>query len=81
MKKVKNRKHPGQACNCRFSYTGTWELVNLLVGTKNFSYHICYEIIGRRQNKIPTLKSRLQETDRQWIDRTEQYAGKEECIK
>ena len=27
---------------CRFSYAGTWELVNLLVGTKNFSYHICY---------------------------------------
>ena len=28
---------------CRFSCTGTWEVVNLFVGTKNFSYHICYE--------------------------------------
>ena len=27
----------------RFSYAGTWKLVNLFVGTKNFSYHICYE--------------------------------------
>ena len=33
---------------CRFSYAGTWELVNLFVGTKNFSYHICYENIGRK---------------------------------
>ena len=33
---------------CRFSYAATWELVNLFVGTKNFSYHICYENIGRK---------------------------------
>ena len=37
---------------CRFSYAGTWELVNLFVGTKNFSYHICYENIGGKPNKI-----------------------------
>ena len=35
--------------NCRFSYAETWELVNLFVGTNNFSYHICYENIGRKQ--------------------------------
>ena len=30
------------------------ELVNLFVGTKNFSYHICYKNIGieRKHNKI-----------------------------
>ena len=50
---------------CRFSYTRAWELANLFVGTKNFSYHICYENIGRKHNKIPTLKSR----DRQSMDR------------
>ena len=38
---------------CLFSYAGTWELVNLFVGTKNFSYHTCYE---KKQN-------RSQETD------------------
>ena len=27
-------------------YAGTWELVILFVGTKNFSYHICYEYIA-----------------------------------
>ena len=27
----------------QFSYAETWELVNLFVGTKMFSYHICYE--------------------------------------
>ena len=36
----------------RSSYAGTWELVNLFVGTKDFSYHICYENIGRIHNKI-----------------------------
>ena len=40
---------------CGFSYAGTWELVNLFVGTKHFSYHICYESIGGKHN---TLKSR-----------------------
>ena len=44
---------------CRFSYAGTWELVSLFVGTKNFSYHICYENIGLKHYKI--LQS--QETD------------------
>ena len=34
----------------RFSYAGTWELANQFVGTKNFSYHICYETIGRKHN-------------------------------
>ena len=64
---------------CRFSHAGTWELVNLFVGTKRFGYDICYENIGRKHNKI--LWS--QETDRPWLDRTEQYqyASKEECIK
>ena len=28
---------------CHFSYARTWELVNLFVGTKHFTYHICYE--------------------------------------
>ena len=51
---------------CRFSYAGTWELVNLFVGTKHFSYHTCYENIGRKQNKILWHpKSR----DRQTMDR------------
>ena len=43
---------------CRFSYVGTWELVHLLLGTKNFSYHIFCENIDRKRNKISTLKSR-----------------------
>ena len=38
--------------NCRFSYAGIWELVNLSVGTKHFSYHICYENIGQKHSKI-----------------------------
>ena len=63
--------------NFRFSYAGTWELVNLFVRTKSFSYHICYENIERKHNKI--LWS--QETDSPWTDRTGQYASKEECIK
>ena len=65
--------------NCRFSYAGTWELVNLFVGTKYLSYHSCYENIGkgRKHNKI--LWS--QERDIPWTDRPEQYASKEEYIK
>ena len=27
----------------KIPYAGTWELVNMFLGTKNFSYHICYE--------------------------------------
>ena len=38
--------------NCRFSYAGTWELVNLFVRTKKFIYHICYENISRKHNEI-----------------------------
>ena len=33
--------------HCRFSYSGTWQLVNQLVGTKMFSYHIRYENIAK----------------------------------
>ena len=36
---------------CCFSYAGTWELVNLSVGTKNVIYHICYENIRRKTTK------------------------------
>ena len=41
---------------CRFSYAGTWELVNLFVGTKNVSYHICYENIGQKTEKYSEVK-------------------------
>ena len=64
------------SCYCRFSCAGTWELVNLFLRTKNCSYHICYENIGRKHNKILWSQDR----DRPWTDRTEQYASKEECI-
>ena len=40
---------------CRFSYAGTWELVNLFVRTKNFSCHICYENIGQKIAKSKYL--------------------------
>ena len=53
---------------CRFSYGGNCELVNLFVGTKNFSYHICYENICGKHNKIYTLKSRFKR-QRQTMDR------------
>ena len=53
-----------------------WELVNLFAGTKNFSYHICYDNIGWKHNKILWN----QETGSSWTDRTEQYTSKEECI-
>ena len=43
----------------RFSYAGTWELVNLFVGTKKFSYHIFHENIGRKHSQ---LTARLHET-------------------
>ena len=59
----------------RFSYAGTWELVNLLE-QKMFGYHICYENIGRKQQN--TLRS--QDKDRSWTDRTDQYASEEDCI-
>ena len=42
--------------NRRFSYAGTWELVNLFVGTKNVSYHICYENIGQKTEKYSEVK-------------------------
>ena len=63
---------------CRFSYAGTWGLVNLFVGTKTFSCHIYYENISRKNSKIKILMS--QETDRPWTDRTEQNASKQDCI-
>ena len=65
------------SCYCRFSCTGTWEIVNLFLRTKNCSYHICYENTGRKHNKILWSQDR----DRPWTDRTEQYASKEEFIK
>ena len=40
------------SCYCRFSCAGNWELVNLFLRTKNCSYHICYENIGQKHNKI-----------------------------
>ena len=43
----------------RFSYAGTWELVNLFVGTKNFSCHICYENIGRKHREQTELNNML----------------------
>ena len=34
------------------------------MGTKKFSHHTCYENIGRKHNKIPTVKSKYRpETD------------------
>ena len=32
-----------EICQLPFSYAGTWELVNLFVGIKIFTKHICYE--------------------------------------
>ena len=47
------------SCNevtyCRFSNAGTWELVNLFVGTKKISYHICYEKMGRKMSSCVGL--------------------------
>ena len=63
---------------CRFSYAGTWGLVNLFVGTKTFSCHISYENIDRKNSKIKILMS--QETDRPWTDKTEQNASKQDFI-
>ena len=36
----------------RFSYAEIWEVVNLFVRTKSFTYHICYENKVRKHNKI-----------------------------
>ena len=49
------------ATNCRFSYAGT-ELDNLFVGTKNFSYHTCYENIAKYSRVMH------QQIDRPWKD-------------
>ena len=49
--------------HCRFSYAGTWELVNLFVGTKYF-----YENMAEKIAKYSRVKGQ--------IDRTEQYASK-----
>ena len=32
-----------RVAQCRFSYAEIWELLDLFVRTKIFSYHICYE--------------------------------------
>ena len=58
--------------NCRFSYARTWELVNLFVGTKNFSYHICYENIGREHNIGKYLLKRQRESKKEFIKWNEQ---------
>ena len=76
---IKNSASRTQTYYCRFSYAGTWELVNLFIGTKN-SYHICYENIGRKHNKI-LWSQETDMTDHGGTDTTEQYASKEECIK
>ena len=44
---------------CCFSYAGTWELVNLFVGTKNFSYHFCYENIAKYSRVKRQIMDRL----------------------
>lgn len=46
---------------CRFSYAKTLELLNLLEGTKCFSYHIYYENLAKystvkRQARQPKAK-------------------------
>ena len=61
MKKHGTEKSLFGLFNCRFSYAGTWELVNVC-RDKNFSYHICYENIDGKQQNTP--KSR----DRQTMD-------------
>ena len=64
---------------CRFSYAGTWELVNLFVGTKNFNDRICDKNIDSKNSKI--LKSLETETGLTFTDAAEQYVSQEECIK
>ena len=55
---------------CLFSCPETWELVNLFVKTKNFSYHICYENIAK-YSRVKRQTGHGQ---------TEPYASKEDCI-
>ena len=44
-------------------FAGAWEVANPFFGTKNFSYYICYEYIGRKYNKtLWHLKSRDRQT-------------------
>ena len=67
--------------NCLFSYAGTWELVNLFVGTKNFIQYICYENIGQKlQHKHESRDIHRQNMDRQNC-KICQYASRVECIK
>ena len=44
--------------NCRFSYVESWELLNLFIRTKKFSYHICYE----KQSSIEAIFSAFSTT-------------------
>ena len=59
---------------CHFSYAETWELLNLFVGTKIFSYHICYENLA----KYSRVKAKVL---RLFSAKTDQYACEEACIK
>ena len=56
----------GIVTNCLFSHAGNWELVNLFVGTKKFSYHICYENIEIIAEKIAKCS---ESRDRQTMDK------------
>ena len=62
---------------CRFLYVGTWELVNLFVGTKNFSYHIFYENIAREHNKI-LWSQEMKQTDQEETDLCNMLVNKNE---
>ena len=43
----------------RFSYTGTWEIVNLFVGKKTFSYHVCYKTQAENITKYSEVTSQI----------------------
>ena len=47
-----NKRQESFSLDYCFSYAGTRELVNLIVGIKKFSYHIPYINIGRKHSKI-----------------------------
>ena len=61
MKKHGTEKSLFGLFNCRFSYAGTWELVNLFVGTKILATIFVMKT-QTENNKI----LRSQETDRPW---------------
>ena len=60
---------------CRFPYAETWELVNLLVGTKIISYYICFE----SSTKYLIVNRQRQKCERNSTT-TSHYANKEWCI-